>query len=242
MQVEEDSGLEDLLDLAAGLDADRLDELAVPADDDLPVIVLFDEDGGLDVDDRPLNRRPRRRPWLGPRIRAKAPSSVSSQPPPPPFRPFASPAASGLFGFFGFLLARAGFATLDGVDIDGRRPGQFLLDVGEDLLPDDLGQQKRLGLVGDVLVAVELLRLRQVLVDTFRGRPRWSRLSAEIGMISLNGRRSLYSVDERQDPVLADDVDLVDQQEERRVDLLEGLEDELVAVAELLRWRRSAGR
>ncbi len=44
--------------------------------------------------------------------------------------------------------------------------------------------------------------------------------------------------DDGQDLVLADDVDLVDEQEDGRLDLAERLEDVLVAVAELLAWRR----
>lgn len=53
MKVQVDLGPEDLLDLAAGLDADRLDEPALPADDDRPVVVLLDEDRGPDVRQRP---------------------------------------------------------------------------------------------------------------------------------------------------------------------------------------------
>ena len=120
-----DLRLEDLLDLLAGLDADLLDEVAVAADDDLPLVVLLDEDGGLDD-------------GQGPRIP---------------------------------VLVRLGL-PLDALDIDGRRRRQFLLDVVEDLLPDDLGQEEPLGLVRDLVVRVELLGLGQVLDRSGpRGRP-----------------------------------------------------------------------
>ena len=51
LQVEVDDGIQDLLDLAPGLDPDFLDETAVPPDDDAPLVVLLDEDRGADVRD-----------------------------------------------------------------------------------------------------------------------------------------------------------------------------------------------
>ena len=44
----------------------------------------------------------------------------------------------------------------------------------------------------------------------------------------------LVLVDDQQDVSFFDDIDLVDQQKDRRLDILEGVEDEFVAVAEFL--------
>ena len=51
LEVKEDFGAQDLLDFAAGLDADHLDDLAAPPDDDDAVVVTLDENRGADIDD-----------------------------------------------------------------------------------------------------------------------------------------------------------------------------------------------
>jgi hypothetical protein len=68
LQIEIDLGIQDVLDFAARLDADFLDHLAVPAEDDGPMVVALDEDRGTDVSQLPLffsGLRPRRRRDFG---------------------------------------------------------------------------------------------------------------------------------------------------------------------------------
>ena len=53
MELELNAGVDDLLDLQAGFDADRFDGLAAAADDDLTMVVALDENRGFDVGQRP---------------------------------------------------------------------------------------------------------------------------------------------------------------------------------------------
>src|SRR5665647_3041154 len=125
--------------------------------------------------------------------------------------------------------------VFDGFDVDGRDEGELLGDVLEDLLPDDLGEEEALRLVGDLLVRIELGRhgqgvheelFQDVEVDALEGRD---------GDDLLEREEAVVAFDDGQHRVLADDIDLVDKQVDRRLDLAQDLQDVLVAVAELLR-------
>src|SRR5512135_586225 len=178
LEVQVDLMPDVIRDLLAGLDADLLDERPVPADDDLAVIILLDEDRGPNVGHRARLAR---------------------------------------------LLPVLLLFVLDRLDVDGGDERQLLGDVFKDLFADDLGEKEALGLVADLLVRVELGRNRQGLeqqalqdveVDTLEGRD---------GDDLLEREEVLVAVDDGQDRILADDVDLVDKQEDRRLDLAQRL-------------------
>ena len=116
------------------------------------------------------------------------------------------------------------------------RVRHFLLGGQQHLLADQFGHQKALGLVGD-LVLGEI------------SRPFGKRLDHGVQQgvqtLALHGRdgNDLGEIvplfvfgDQRQQPLLVQLVNLVQQQEARLAALLHDVEHELVAGAELLRW------
>ena len=125
------------------------------------------------------------------------------------------------------------------IDDDGRRKRQLVACMLQDLLPNGLGHQHALRLIGQVVVWKERLAFRQPLeqhslepVDAValsrptRERSRQSRARLRLARSAAAAR-------------LCDQIDLIEHEHDRLLDVLQQPRHVLVAVARLASTRRT---
>jgi len=143
------------------------------------------------------------------------------------------PALSGASASFARRRSRG--PALDAVDINRRDEGQLHLDPAEELLPDELSKVESLGLIGDAAFGENPFRPRQDFVEQALQNVQVRSLQGRDGNDFPEGMEVLVLVDQGQQPVLANSVHLVDEQEGGLGRPAENLQDVGVSLTEAQR-------
>ena len=121
------------------------------------------------------------------------------------------------------------------IRLDGHRMRHLVARELQDLLADELGDDEALRLVRDHVLRIVLRALRQVLLDL---RQQGVEIRLRLGRDRHDtDERVLVSIarDDRQDLLLLDEVELVDDEDDGLARRLQALEDVVLARAHLLR-------
>ena len=101
------------------------------------------------------------------------------------------------------------------VDDDRGRERQLVARVMQDLLAQGLRHEHALRLICEVVIGIEGGPLRHLLEEESFKRSTPSPVAADTGTMSVNSRHFAQLLDDRQQPGLRDEVDLVQREDDR---------------------------